>query len=72
MIEQFKYIKQNAYFHIGFKRLSLQKQGLAMGSYDSADIANLVLFIISEINFICFQIWPIDCYIFSDILIMVQ
>ena len=39
---------KNAYFHIGFKRLFKNNQGLSMGSYDSADIANLVSFI-SEI-----------------------
>ena len=54
MFDLFNYIKHNAYFHIGFKRLFLQKQGLAMGSYDSADIANLVLFI-SEIKLLRFS-----------------
>lgn len=54
MIELFYFIKNNAYFHVGFKRLFLQKQGLAMGSYDSADIANLALFI-SEIHLFSFS-----------------
>ena len=49
MLDLFNYIKHNAFFHIGFKRLFLQKEGLAMGSYDFADIVNLVLFI-SEIS----------------------
>lgn len=54
MIELFYFIKNNAYFYVGFKRLFLQKQGLAMGSYDSAGIANLALFI-SEIHLFSFS-----------------
>ena len=45
MLDFFDYIKHNVYFHIEFERLFIQKQDLAMGSYDSADIAHLVLFI---------------------------
>ena len=44
MKDLFTFIKNNAYFTIGNKYLFLQKEGFAMGSYDSADGANLVLF----------------------------
>ena len=39
----FKFIKQYAYFAVGNKLLYLQKEGFAMGSYDSVDWSNLVL-----------------------------
>ena len=54
MLDFFDYIKHNDYFHIEFKHLFLQKQDLAMGSYDSTDIAHLVLFI-SEIRLLKFS-----------------
>lgn len=54
MLDFFDYIKHNVYFHIEFKRPFLQKQDLAMGSYDSTDIAHLVLFI-SEIRLLKFS-----------------
>lgn len=54
MIELFYSIKNNAYFHIGFKRLFLQKQSFATGPYESADIANLALFIF-EIHLFSFS-----------------
>ena len=54
MLDFFDYIKHNVYFHIEFERLFLQKQDLAMGSYDSSDIAHLVLFI-SEIRLLKFS-----------------
>lgn len=44
MKELFNFIKQYAYFTVGNNSLYLQKEGFAMGSYDSADGANLVLF----------------------------
>lgn len=44
MKDLFNYIKNNAYFTVGNTKLYLQKEGFAMGSYDSADGANLVLF----------------------------
>ena len=43
MKELFNFIKANAYFTVGGKRLYLQKEGFAMGSYDSCDGSNLVL-----------------------------
>ena len=54
MLDFFNYIKHNVYFHIEFKRLFLQKQDLAVGSYDSTDIAHLVLFT-SEIRLLKFS-----------------
>ncbi len=49
MMDLHNFIKQNAYFKVANKHLFLQKDGLAMGSYDSSDGANLVLYK-SEIN----------------------
>ena len=43
MKDLFKFIKQNAHFTVANKELYLQKEGFAMGSYDSCDGANLVL-----------------------------
>ena len=43
MKDLFKFIKQYAYFTVGNKLLYLQKEGFAMGSYDSVDGSNLVL-----------------------------
>lgn len=43
MKDLFNFIKDNAYFTVGNKHLYLQKEGFAMGSYDLADGANLVL-----------------------------
>ena len=43
MKELFNFIKANAYFTVGNKRLYLQKEGFAMGSFDSCDGSNLVL-----------------------------
>ncbi len=44
MMDLHNFIKSNAYFTVAGKQLFLQKNGLAMGSYDSCDGANLVLF----------------------------
>ena len=49
MIDLFTFVKQHAYFHVAFSKLYLQKEGLAMGSYDSAESANLSL-LMSEID----------------------
>ena len=38
------FIKDNAYFTVGNCMLYLQQEGFTMGSYDSMDGANLVLF----------------------------
>ena len=43
MKELFTFIKTYAYFTVGNKLLYLQKEGFAMGSYDSVDGSNLVL-----------------------------
>ena len=43
MKDLFRYIKEYAYFSVGNTKLYLQKEGFAMGSYDSGDGANLVL-----------------------------
>ena len=43
MKDLFLFIKKYAYFTVGNKTLYLQKEGFAMGSYDSGDGANLVL-----------------------------
>ena len=43
MKDLFEFIKQNAYFTVGYTYLYLQKEGFAMGSYDSCDGSNLVL-----------------------------
>lgn len=43
MKDLFSFIKQNAYFTVGNRKLYLQKDGLAMGSYHSSQSANLVL-----------------------------
>ena len=44
MKDLFNFIKDNAYFTVGNCMLYLQQEGFAMGSYDSMDGANLVLF----------------------------
>ena len=44
MKDLFNFIKNNAYFTVGNCMLYLQQEGFAMGSYDSMDGANLVLF----------------------------
>ena len=41
MEDLFGYIKNYAYFSVGNTDLYLQKEGFAMGSYDSGDRANL-------------------------------
>lgn len=38
------FIKDNAFFDVANKHMYLQRNGLAMGSYDSCEAANLVLF----------------------------
>lgn len=43
MIKLCKFIMNNTYFHIGHQFIFKQKSGLAMGSYDSGEIASLVL-----------------------------
>ena len=43
MKDLFEFVKQNAYFTVGYTYLYLQKEGFAMGSYDSCDGSNLVL-----------------------------
>lgn len=43
MKDLFNFIKDNAYFTVGNKLTYLQKEGFAMGSYDSCDGSNLVL-----------------------------